>query len=147
MPAVKLLPDEKIEEIRTLRRRGFTIRIISELTGIPRATVHHYVRGERVRSSNPLLVDAPTEVPHLGVHLPFGVVCPVCGEEQPHVTFCLDCGAAWMGTCGHGGEVVDGRHHGIDLKQLHRTEGDGKLYVFPLEPEEESESWSDPETG
>ena len=137
MPAVKLLPDEKIGEMRSLREDGFSVRAISRLTGVPRATVHVYVRRVRVGESPPLLVEnVAADVVHLGIHLPYRLVCPVCNEEQPHITFCLDCGAAWMGECGHGGDVREGRHEGIDLKPLRRTTGDGHLYVLPLEPDE-----------
>ena len=137
MPAVKLLPDEKIEEMRSLRVRGFTIREISRISGVPRATVHQYVRDTRVSGIGVVVDDNPAELPHLGVHLPYAVVCPVCGEEQHLVKFCLDCGAAWMGGCGHGGEAKDGRHKGIDLKAIERREGDDLLFVFSMEPDVE----------
>ena len=83
-----------------------------------------------------LVEDVAGNLPQLAVHLPDNVECPECGEVQAHITFCLKCGAAWMGSCGHGNEVVDGRHQGIDLKQLRRTRGDGYLHVVPLEPDE-----------
>ena len=134
MPAVKLLPDEKIEEMRSLRVRGFTIREISRISGVPRATVHQYVRDTRVSGIGEVVADNPAELPHLGVHLPHSVECPVCGKEQHTVVFCLDCGKAWMSECGHGGEVEDGRHKGIDLKVIERGEGDDLLYVFSMEP-------------
>ena len=55
MPAVKLLPDEKIEEMRALRERGLTIRGVARVSGIPRATVHQYVRDVPVKGAALLL--------------------------------------------------------------------------------------------
>ena len=137
MPAVKLLPDEKIEELQSLRVRGFTIREISRISGVPRATVHQYVRNTRVSGMGVVVGDNPVELPNLGVHLPYSVVCPVCGEEQHLVKFCLDCGAAWMGECGHGAEVENERHKGIDLKTIERGDGDDLLYFFSMEANDE----------
>ena len=70
------------------------------------------------------------------IHLPFYLVCPHCGMEQPHIVFCVECGAVWMGTCGHGGDIVGERHQGIDLGALEKRPGDGNLHVYILEPED-----------
>ena len=136
MPAVKLVPDAKIEEMQTLRRRGFTIRTIARLLEIPRATVHHYVRHERVNSNAAFLSEKARDVDHLGIYLPYRLVCPSCGLEQPGIVFCINSGVVWMGECGHGGAVVGNRHQGIDLKDLERRPGDGRLSLVLLEPDD-----------
>ena len=133
MPAVKLLSDEKIEEIQKLREQGLTIRSIAKMSGIPRATVHHYVRDVDVKGSATVLSGRVKDVRQLGIHIPFNLVCPDCGLEQPHITLCLDCGAIWMGTCGHGGEVVGNSHRGVDLGTAEKRPGDSYLHIHVLE--------------
>ena len=137
MPAVKLLSDAKIGEMKALRGKGLTIRTIARMMDIPRATVHHYVRHVAVNSNAELLSENALDVDQLGIHLPYSLVCPSCGLEQPHITFCVQCGAVWMGECGHGGDVVGGRHQGINLGEVVRRPGDGYLYVNLLEPGED----------
>ena len=44
-----------------------------------------------------------------------------------------------MGTCGHGGEIIENRHQGVDLAALARQPGDGHLYVFALDTDDENE--------
>ena len=133
MPKVKLIGDDTIERLCALREKGLTIRQIAGQMGVPRATVHHYVRDVPVAGSALVLAETESDVHHLGVHLPVNVVCPCCGLEQAHITFCTHCGAVWMGTCGHGGDVVDDRHQGVDLGALERRPGDGHFYVSVVE--------------
>ena len=134
MAKVKLISDDTIERLRALRHEGLTIRKIAQITGVPRATVHYYVRDVPVTSNALVLTETESDVHHLGVHLPVNVVCPCCSLEQAHVTFCTHCGAVWMGDCGHGGDVVDERHQGVDLGALERRPGDGHFYVSVVEP-------------
>ena len=136
MPKVKLISDEKIKVLRDLRKQGLAIRVISQLTNTPRATVHQYVRDEAVRGTALLLSDSNEDVHQLGIHLPFNLACPRCDLEQSHIVLCVDCGAIWMGECGHGGEVAENRHQGVDLAALEKHPGDTHLYVYALETED-----------
>ena len=138
MPAVKLLADKKIEELKALRAQGLTIRAIARKAGIPRATVHHYVRHVSANGNASVLSESAVDVEHLGIHLPSNLVCPKCGLEQPHIVFCVQCGVVWMGECGHGGAVEGERHQGINLGDVERRLGDGHLYVFLMEPKDEA---------
>ena len=66
------------------------------------------------------------------IHLPDSVICPECEDESDDIVLCLDCGVIWMGECGHGGEIGNDQHRGVNLAELPRGKGNGELHVLPL---------------
>lgn len=146
-----------VAELRRLREMGFSVREISKRTGVPSATVHRYVRQIQVNGHHPetltrvltqrrgtrdhgftkkpgryIEIERGRRYHGLLIHLPDPVFCPYCGLESADLVFCLDCGNCWIGDCGHGGEVGDEGHRGINLAELRRGKGEGDLHVLPL---------------
>lgn len=143
-----------VSNLRKLRADGLTLREISSRTGVAFATVHRHVRDVAMEGHHPrepFKVESKTDhgfpkvlgryigmerqgrrYQGLLVHLPDQVVCPVCKEETNDVVFCLDCGKCWIADCGHGSELSEESHEGINLGELRRKKGDGELHVFPM---------------
>jgi hypothetical protein len=66
------------------------------------------------------------------IHLPDLVTCPACGEQSNDIVYCLACGRTWMAVCGHGSELEEDGHTGVNIAELRRVKGDGELHVIPL---------------
>ena len=79
---------DKKEEIKALREQGCTIRDISQITGIPRSTVHRILKSRQDK-----YVDIECQGQNrLIFHFPFTYFCPECGKEQRHAWLCPLCG-------------------------------------------------------
>lgn len=90
---------ELIEEMRQLRRDGLSIRDIAKETGVPRATVHRYVRDEErseiniqeiIKGVGRLVKDLNGDGWIVATYWTY--FCPACGKEQSHFFVCSCCG-------------------------------------------------------
>jgi hypothetical protein len=83
--------DNRIIEVRNLKKQGLTIREISQRTGIPKSTVHNLLgsSGANVQMDEDAEVDTKN---FRLIHLPYDFRCPSCGQKQNHVFLCLECG-------------------------------------------------------
>ena len=66
------------------------------------------------------------------MHLPDLITCPDCGEESNDIVYCVECGRTWINECGHGSEVTEEGHRGINIAELRRRKGDGELHAYPM---------------
>jgi hypothetical protein len=92
-------------ELVKLRRDGMSIRQIARKTGVPRSTVYvaikdtkivpghrHLVLSDKWSGPNPAMGEGVFDESFLYVHLPFMLICPICGLKTARWSMCLDCG-------------------------------------------------------
>lgn len=108
-----------INNIRALRKQGYTIREIERKTGVPRSTVHRIIQSNLNRDENTghfFSSGYANDGGSLLVHLPFSYFCPSCGHKQNHAWFCLDCGKFLTAECDDNCCYVEG----FDLSDVTR---------------------------
>lgn len=101
---MKKLSEEKIREIKALRRRGLTHREIAKKLNIAHMTAYYYTLDTKITSKSELLEKKPFKItfskkaPALQfgelwftiIQLPFSVICPRCKKERDRLGFCFD---------------------------------------------------------